>query len=295
MRQEKLQLSTGITMNVALAGPEDAPPVILLHGFPESHRTWRELAPLLSGKLRLVMPDQRGFGDSDRPQEVGAYATETLLADLFALADALGIDRFALVGHDWGGAIAWAAAIKGDPRVERLAIVNSPHPLIFQKSLIEDDDQRAASQYIRAFREPGFEKFVEGVGYEAFFDKSFSKHVDVASIPAEERQHYIAQWSRPGALTSMLNWYRASKMVVPQPGITVDVPDLVLRAFPKIHIPVRIVWGLEDKALLPIQLEGIGEIGDDVEVFPLKGVGHFAPWEAAELVADALLPFLARN
>lgn len=295
MRQEKLQLSTGITMNVALAGPEDAPPVILLHGFPESHRTWRELAPLLSGKLRLVMPDQRGFGDSDRPQEVGAYATETLLADLFALADALGIDRFALVGHDWGGAIAWAAAIKGDPRVERLAIVNSPHPLIFQKSLIEDDDQRAASQYIRAFREPGFEKFVEGVGYEAFLDKSFSKHVDVASIPAEERQHYIAQWSRPGALTSMLNWYRASKMVVPQPGITVDVPDLVLRAFPKIHIPVRIVWGLEDKALLPIQLEGIGEIGDDVEVFPLKGVGHFAPWEAAELVADALLPFLARN
>ena len=295
MRQEKLPLSTGITMNVALAGPEDAPPVILLHGFPESHRTWRELAPLLSGKLRLVMPDQRGFGDSDRPQEVGAYATETLLADLFALADALGIDRFALVGHDWGGAIAWAAAIKGDPRVERLAIVNSPHPLIFQKSLIEDDDQRAASQYIRAFREPGFEKFVEGVGYEAFFDKSFSKHVDVASIPAEERQHYIAQWSRPGALTSMLNWYRASKMVVPQPGITVDVPDLVLRAFPKIHIPVRIVWGLEDKALFPIQLEGIGEIGDDVEVFPLKGVGHFAPWEAAELVADALLPFLARN
>ena len=295
MRQEKLQLSTGITMNVALAGPEDAPPVILLHGFPESHRTWRELAPLLSGKLRLVMPDQRGFGDSDRLQEVGAYATETLLADLFALADALGIDRFALVGHDWGGAIAWAAAIKGDPRVERLAIVNSPHPLIFQKSLIEDDDQRAASHSIRAFREPGFEKFVEGVGYEAFFDKSFSKHVDVASIPAEERQHYIAQWSRPGALTSMLNWYRASKMVVPQPGITVDVPDLVLRAFPKIHIPVRIVWGLEDKALLPIQLEGIGEIGDDVEVFPLKGVGHFAPWEAAELVADALLPFLARN
>ena len=291
----RIALSTGISLNVATAGDPAAEPIILLHGFPESHRTWRELAPLLSGKLRLVMPDQRGFGDSDRPQEVGAYATETLLADLFALADALGIDRFALVGHDWGGAIAWAAAIKGDPRVERLAIVNSPHPLIFQKSLIEDDDQRAASQYIRAFREPGFEKFVEGVGYEAFFDKSFSKHVDVASIPAEERQHYIAQWSRPGALTSMLNWYRASKMVVPQPGITVDVPDLVLRAFPKIHIPVRIVWGLEDKALLPIQLEGIGEIGDDVEVFPLKGVGHFAPWEAAELVADALLPFLARN
>ena len=295
MRRETLPLTTGITMNVALTGPEDAPAVILLHGFPESHRTWRDLAPLLSDKLRLVMPDQRGFGDSDRPQEVDAYQTETLLADLFALADALGIERFALVGHDWGGAIAWAAAIKGDPRVERLAIVNSPHPLIFQKSLIEDEAQRAASQYMRAFRDPDFEKFVKGIGFEAFFDKSFGKHVDLATIPAEERSTYIGQWSRPGALTAMLNWYRASKMVVPQPGITVDVPDLVLRAFPKIAIPVRVIWGLEDKALLPIQLEGIGEIGDNIEIFPLKGVGHFAPWEAPEQVAEALRPFLAGN
>ena len=241
------------------------------------------------------MPDQRGFGDSDRPQEVEAYSTDTLIADLFALAEALDIDRFALVGHDWGGAIAWGAAIRGDPRVERLAIVNSPHPLIFQKSLIENEAQREASQYIRAFRDPHFEKFVEGIGFEAFFDKSFGKHVDLAAIPDEERAAYIAQWSRPGALTAMLNWYRASKMIVPQPGITVDIPDLVLRAFPMIKIPVRVIWGLEDKALLPIQLEGIGEIGDDVEVFPLKGVGHFAPWEAPRQVAAALRPFLLRD
>jgi pimeloyl-ACP methyl ester carboxylesterase len=293
MRQERLLLSTGITMNVALAGADDAPPVILLHGFPESHRTWRALAPLISDKLRLVMPDQRGFGDSDRPREVEAYATDKLIADIFALADALGIDRFALVGHDWGGAVAWAAAIQGNERVERLAIVNSPHPLIFQKSLIEDEAQHEASQYIRAFRDPHFEKFVEGIGYEAFFDKSFAKHVDLDSIPPEERKTYIAQWSRPGALSAMLNWYRASRMVVPQPGITVDVPDLVLRAFPKIKIPVRVIWGLEDKALLRVQLEGIGEVAEDVEVFPLKGVGHFAPWQAPERVAEALGPFLA--
>ncbi len=292
IQQRKVALATSISMNVALAGPEDAPAVILLHGFPESHRTWRELVPLLSDRLRLVMPDQRGFGDSDRPQEVEAYKTETLLADLFAMADALGFGKFALVGHDWGGAIAWAAAIKGDPRIRRLAIVNSPHPLIFQKSLIEDKEQRAASQYMRAFRDPDFEKFVEAIGYEAFFDKSFRNHVDLSAIPAEERAIYVAQWSRPGALTAMLNWYRASQMVVPPAGITVDVPDWVLRAFPKIKVPVRVIWGLEDKALLPLQLEGIGEIGDDVKVFPLKGVGHFAPWEAPEKVAEALKPFL---
>jgi len=292
IEQRRVRLSTGIAMNVALAGPENAPPVILLHGFPESHRTWRELVPRLSDRLRLVMPDNRGFGDSDRPQEVEAYKTETLLADLFALAEAIGLDSFALVGHDWGGAIAWAAAIKGDPRVRRLAIVNSPHPLIFQKSLIEDRAQRAASQYMRAFRDLGFEKFVEGIGFEAFFDKSFRGHVDLESIPVEERRTYIDQWSRPGALTAMLNWYRASQMVVPPPGITVDIPDWVLRAFPKIKVPVRIVWGLEDKALLPVQLDGIGEIGEDVELFPLQGVGHFAPWEAPDQVAEALKPFL---
>ena len=290
--QRKVALATGISMNVALAGPEDGPPVIMLQGFPESHRTWRSLAPLLEDRLRLVMPDQRGFGDSDRPQQVEAYKTDALVADVFALADALGIDRFALVGHDWGGAIAWAAAIKGDPRIERLAIINSPHPLIFQKSLIEDEAQRAASQYIRAFRDPDFEKFVKAIGFEAFFDKSFRNHVDLAKIPAQERQRYIDDWSRPGALTAMLNWYRASQLVVPPPGITVDVPDWVLRAFPRIKIPVRVIWGLDDKALLPIQLEGIGEIGDDVEVYPLKGVGHFGPWEAPERVAEVLKPFL---
>lgn len=292
IEQRKLRLSTGIALNVALAGPADAPPVILLHGFPESHRTWRALVPLLTNGLQLIMPDQRGFGDSDRPQEVEAYATETLVADLFALAEALNLERFALVGHDWGGAIAWAAAIRGDPRVERLAIINSPHPLIFQKSLIEDARQRAASQYIRAFRDPGFEKVVAAMGFDTFFDKSFGGHVDLAAIPRDERARYISDWSRPGALTAMLNWYRASQIVVPPPGITVDLPDWVLRSFPRIRIPVRVIWGLDDKALLPVQLEGIGEIGEDVDVYPLKSIGHFAPWQAPEQVAAALRPFL---
>lgn len=289
----RVPLSTGITMNVTLAGPQDAPPVILLHGFPESHSTWRGLAPLLEDRFRLIMPDLRGFGDSDRPQDVADYATDTLVADLLALADTLGVERFALVGHDWGGAIAWAAAIRGDARIERLAIINSPHPWIFQKSLIEDQAQRAASQYITAFRTSGMEAAIEAMGFDAFFDKSFAKHVDLARISPEERARTIADWSRPGALTAMLNWYRASHLIVPPPGVTVPIPDWVLRLAPKIRIPVRVIWGLEDKALLPIQLVGIGEVGDDVEVVPLKGVGHFAPWEAPEAVAAALAPFLA--
>lgn len=293
IEQRKVALSTAITMNVATAGPRDAPPAILVHGFPESHRTWRSVAPLLADRVRLVMPDLRGFGESDRPQDVADYATDILIADIFALADALGIDRFALVGHDWGGAIAWAAALRGNPRISRLAIVNSPHPLIFQKSLIEDEAQRAASQYMRAFRDPGMEAGVARMGIDTFFDKSFAKHVDTALVTPDERARYIADWSRPGALTAMFNWYRSSQVAVPAVGEQAEMPAWVARGVPRLHIPVRVIWGVEDKALLPIQLEGIGEVGDDVEVFPLKGVGHFAPWEAPEKVAEALGPFLA--
>jgi pimeloyl-ACP methyl ester carboxylesterase len=288
----KIGLSTGIAMNVAVEGPEGAPPVIFVHGFPESHRTWRGLVPLMSEKVRMVMPDLRGFGATDKPQDVKDYATETLIADLFALADAFEIETFALVGHDWGGAVAWAAALRRNPRIQRLGIINSPHPLIFQKSLIEDPAQRAASQYMNAFRNPAMEAAIARMGLEAFFEKSFTPHIDLAKITAEDRQAYLHDWGLEGAMSAMLNWYRASQMTIPKPDEEAAMPEWVARGLPRLKIPVRIVWGLEDKALLPLQLENIGEVGEDVTVFPLPGVGHFAPWEAPQEVAAALRPFL---
>ena len=288
----RVGLSTGVTLNVALAGPEDAPPVILLHGFPESHRTWRGVAPLLEDDFRLIMPDQRGFAGSDRPLDVDEYETDKLVGDIFALAEALGVERFALVGHDWGGAIAWPAAMRNDPRLTKLAIVNAPHPLIFQKSLIEDADQRAASQYINWFRVPGAEKAIEAMGFEAFFQKTFMSHVELASVSEEEKQQYIAEWSQPGGMLPMLNWYRATKLIVPPPGATVAVPDFLLRAFPKIHVPTLVVWGMKDPALLPLQLEGLEALVDDLTVVKLPDAGHFAPWEAPDQVASALRDFL---
>lgn len=288
----RVGLSTGVTLNVAVAGPEEAPPVILLHGFPESHRTWRGVAPLLEDSFRLIMPDQRGFAGSDRPLDVDEYETDKLIGDIFALAEALGVERFALVGHDWGGAIAWPAAMRNDPRLTKLAIVNAPHPLIFQKSLIEDADQRAASQYINWFRVPGAEKAIEAMGFEAFFQKTFMSHVELASVSEEEKQQYIAEWSQPGGMLPMLNWYRATKLIVPPPGATVAEPDFLLRAFPKIHVPTLVVWGLKDPALLPLQLDGLDALVDDLTVVKLPDVGHFAPWEAPDQVASSLRDFL---
>ena len=289
----RVGLSTGITLNVGFAGAEDAPAVILLHGFPESHRTWREVAPRLEDGFRLIMPDQRGFAGSDRPLDVSEYQTDTLISDILALAETLGLESFALVGHDWGGAIAWPAALRNDPRLTKLAIVNAPHPLIFQKSLIENADQRAASQYINWFRTPGAEKVIEAMGFDAFFQKTFVGHVELTNIPEAEKQQYIAEWSQPGGMTSMLNWYRATKLVVPPTGVTAPLPGWLLRAFPKIKIPTLVIWGMKDPALLPSQLEGIDQLVEDLRIVKLPEAGHFAPWEAGEQVAAALRDFLA--
>ena len=178
-------------------------------------------------------------------------------------------------------------------RLTRLAIVNAPHPVIFQKSLIEDSDQRASSQYISAFRTPGFEKAVEAMGYETFFEKSFGGHVDLSLIADEERSQYIADWSQAGGMTPMLNWYRASKVIVPPPGATVPIPDWVLGAFPTVKVPTLVIWGMRDKALLPLQLEGLDRLVDDLRIVRLPDAGHFAPWEAPFAVGDALRDFLA--
>ena len=291
----RIQVRKDAHLNVALAGDQRSPAVMMLHGFPESHRTWRALAPKLQDRFYLVMPDQLGFAGSDRPAEEKAYRTDSLIEDLFEVADALGLETFALVGHDWGGAIAWSAALKRPERLSRLAIINAPHPWIFQKSLIEDQAQREASQYISAFRTPGFEDAVEAMGYDAFFDKTFARHVDLTAISASERQQYLAEWSQPGGFAAMLNWYRASKLFVPAPGATVPLPDWLLKAFPKIEVPTLVIWGMKDVALLPVQLDGLEELVENLRVVRLPDAGHFAPWQAADAVAAALEPFLAED
>ncbi|QNM82340.1 alpha/beta hydrolase [Sphingomonas sabuli] len=289
----RVPLSTGVTLNVAIDGPGDAPAVILLHGFPESHRTWRAVAPLLADRNRLVMPDQRGFGGSDRPDGVEAYRPDALVADMYALAETLGIDDFALVGHDWGGAVAWAAALRGDPRLTRLAIVNSPHPAVFQRSLIDNPAQRAASQYITAFRAERIEDYIRHQGFGWFFDKSFADHVDLSIVPAAERQRYIDDWSRPGALTAMLNWYRASPMIVPLPGEAAATPEWAAAFTRTVDVPTLVIWGMRDPALLPAQLVGLEELVQDLQIERIEDAGHFVPWEAPEAVAEALGTFLA--
>lgn len=291
----RIALPAGVTLNVQSGGPRDGEAIILLHGFPESHRTWRAVAPALAETMFVVAPDQRGFADSDKPEGVEQYRTDRILEDLMALADASGLKDFTLVGHDWGGAVAWLAALRHPDRVKRLVIVNSPHPLVFQKSLIEDADQRAASQYIRAFRTPGMEQGIAAMGIETFYEKTFGGHADLGIIPPEERQAYLDQWSAPGAMTAMLNWYRASEIVVPAVGEEAALPAWTTAPFPSLAMPTLVVWGLKDKALLPVQIGDLHRHVDHLAVAATPEAGHFIPWEYPEFVIAAIKDFIAET
>jgi pimeloyl-ACP methyl ester carboxylesterase len=290
---ERIALSTGVTLNVRLGG--EGEPILFLHGFPESHRTWRHQLANLARDHFVVAPDQRGFGASDKPDGVDEYQTDKVVADLMALAEALGIQGFTLVGHDWGGAVAWLAALTQPSRVKRLVIVNAPHPLVFQKTVIEDEAQRAASQYMRAFRSPGMEEMIEAMGLETFFEKSFGGHVDLAAIPDDEKKAYLDDWSRPGALTAMLNWYRASKIEVPAVGEQAEPPPWTRAPFPRLSMPVLVLWGMRDTALLPVQLGGLLDLVDDLHLVTVEDAGHFVPWEKPEAVTSAIRDFLAET
>lgn len=291
----RIGLPTGVTLTVQLGGPESGEPIILLHGFPESHRTWRDVAPALARDHRVVAPDQRGFAGSDKPEGVDEYKTEKIVADLLALADSLGLERFTLVGHDWGGAVAWLAALKNPERIARLVIINAPHPLVFQKSIVEDEAQRAASQYIRAFRSPMMEAGIKAMGLDAFYEKTFGSHADLSRISAEERQAYLNEWRREGALTAMLNWYRASEIEVPEMGEKASAPIWTRLPFPHVKMPTLVIWAMKDRALLPIQLDGLHELVDDLRIVTVTDAGHFIPWERPEPVIEAIRDFIAET
>lgn len=282
----RVALSTGVELDVMIAGDPANPPVILLHGFPESHRTWRAIAPDLARDHYVVAPDQRGFARSSKPEGVEAYTPDRIVADLIALADHLKIDRFTLVGHDWGGAIAWMAALQHPNRVAKLVIVNAPHPLVFQRTIFDDPAQRAASQYIRAFRNTDLERHIESIGLSTFFDTSFSSHADLAAMAADKAA-YLDEWGQPGALTAMLNWYRASAIVVPAMDEDAPRPAFLDAPFPPLGMPVLVIWGMKDSALLPSQLGGLDALVPDLRIEKVDA-GHFVPWEKPDAVLAAM-------
>lgn len=279
-------LRTGVTLDVCEAGPAEAPALIFLHGFPESWRAWRHQIAHFAPHYRCIAPDQRGYGASSKPAQVADYAPETLAQDVLALADALGIERFTLIGHDWGGVIAWLVAHIAPARIAKLAIANAPHPALFQRLLCTDAAQRRASAYITALRDPAIDGDLAARGLTPTLLRLFGKGA-LAAMEPEERAHLLTRWQDGEAARAMVNWYRASPIVVP----VQDQPALapLPAALP---MPVQVIWGMEDRDLLPACLDGLEEACPNLRIARLPGVGHFSPWGGADQVNGVLEGFL---
>jgi pimeloyl-ACP methyl ester carboxylesterase len=301
--QKRLSLSTGVELDVWTSGDPSNPAIIFLHGFPESHRTWRHQVATLSGDYYCIAPDQRGYRGSSKPHEVEAYTADKLTADIFALADSLGVQDFTIAGHDWGGAIAWSVALNGQAsganpawagRVSRAIIANAPHPYLFQRLLITDMGQRASSQYIRAFRDSANDDLVREHGLTGLMQKVVKWGRPEAMEP-EERAALLADWEDRDACFGMLNWYRASALVVPAMDEDAQIPAFAAGAFPTLEIPTLLIWAMDDLALPPCNLDGIENLASNVTIIPVHDCGHFVIWEKPDVVSAAMQEWLSNS
>lgn len=292
--QKRVELANGIALDVADEGPKDAPALIFLHGFPENHRTWRHQIAHFSDRFRCIAPDQRGYRGSSKPQEVEAYTPDKLIGDVFLLADALEIEKFTIVGHDWGGAIAWGVALGGQhARVERAVIANAPHPKIFGRLLWTNRQQRESSQYIRGFRDPANDALIREHGLTGILKQEVNWDRPDA-MELEERQILLKDWENREACFGMLNYYRASEMNVPEMDVPFEVPEgWTPPTLPDLTIPTLVIWALDDLALPAENLEGMEDIIDPLTIVRVPDCGHFVPWEAPDQVIAAMEDFLA--
>jgi pimeloyl-ACP methyl ester carboxylesterase len=268
--------ANGLTFNVLDAGA--GPGVLLLHGFPDSHRLWRNQVPaLLEAGFRVVAPDLRGFGESDRPEGVEAYSIGHILDDLRGILRALGLPKVHVVGHDWGSAVAWMLATAEPGKVDRLVAVSVGHPGAFARAGVA---QWRRSWYILLFQFAGVaEEVLRRDDWK--FLAQFARSGDI--------ERYREDLSRPGALTAALNWYRAN--MPPEVMVMADPPP-----FPPIASPVMGVWGAFDEALGEGQMKG----SEDYVTGPwryerLEHAAHWVPLERPEELNALLLGFLSEG
>lgn len=271
---ERLRIPTAAgTFDALAAGPPDGRPVLFLHGFPESSMEWEiQLDALGNAACRAVAPDQRGYSPDVRPPQVADYRAEELIGDVFAIADELGWPRFDLVGHDWGAAIAWGAAIDDPQRVHSLVTVSVPHPAAFAHALREDEDQQQRAAYQQVLKSSGAERTLLAN------DAARLRQIFDWKIPAERIDAYVERAAEPGALTAMLNWYRAVRFG----------PDT-----PPVSVPTLHVWSTEDVAFgSTAALATAKHVTGAYRFEMLENVSHWVPEEAGIELTRLLLQHL---
>jgi len=281
LRGGLVEVEPGVRLHVIDAGPADGPLVILLHGFPEFWYGWRrQIGALAAAGFRVLAPDQRGYGASDKPPGVGAYTTDRLASDVLRLADWAGRPTFSVVGHDWGGIVAWWVALAAPDRVARLAILNAPHPATVRSYALRHPTQAARSWYVLAFQIPRLpERMIRAHGFR-MAERALTGTSRRGTFDADDLAQYRAAWARPGALTAMLNWYRALRRGLRPPALRVRPPTLIL-------------WGDRDRFLEQGLAEAAARLCDDARVVHMEKASHWVQHEEAERVNRELTAFLA--
>jgi pimeloyl-ACP methyl ester carboxylesterase len=234
--RERWIVANGVRLHALEAGPEAGPLVVLLHGFPEYSLAWRfQLAALAAAGYHVVAPDQRGYNLSDKPAGVAAYALDVLATDVLGLADALGAARFRLAGHDWGAAVAWWVALRAPARVERLAILNVPHPAAFERMLRTRPRQMLRSWYIAFFQLPRLPEWFCRRADMRGPARALVETSRPGTFSPDDLARYKEAWRQPGAWTGMINYYRAAGRRLSR-----------LTGSPRVDVPTLILWGDQD-------------------------------------------------
>jgi pimeloyl-ACP methyl ester carboxylesterase len=283
MRMQRIKVG-----DIRLAIREDGAgePVVMLHGFPELSYSWRHQLPVLAAAgYRAIAPDLRGYGDSDRPATVDAYALPALVGDVVGLVDALGYERVHLVGHDWGGGLAWVTAALHPERVRTLVIANAPHPVASAEARNEDAAQRAKSWYMLLFQFVGVaESWLADNDFANLREMVFDNAAPGTFTP-EDVQVFLEAFARDGALTAALNYYRAN---MPAAAWLRPPPHL-----PDITVPTMVIWGEADTYLgLGLLERSCAKVTGPLRVERLPGVSHWVQQEAPDAVNAALIEWL---
>lgn len=273
-------------------GRAGAPVLLFLHGFPEYSAAWAELADRLSDTYHCIAPDQRGYGQSWAPAQVSAYRTSELVGDMAALIAHLG-GPVTVVGHDWGSAVAYGLAMFQPALVERLIVMNGVHPGPFQRAMAAGGAQTDASQYIHTLKRDGIEDWLSKDDYANLL-RTFSAKMDMGWLTPDKLAAYKAEWSRPGRLTGMLNWYRASPLVLGGPGQAMEAPSYPADKF-RVTMPHLLIWGMDDTALLPEATDGLEAYCDALTRINIPDADHWLAHQHPDRVARIIRDWIGET
>lgn len=288
-------LPHGITLSCRAAGERGRPVLMFLHGFPEAAFVWDELlehfAQEANGGYRCIAPNLRGYERSSQPADVAAYRPKHLVQDIAALIALEGAPLACLVAHDWGGAVAWNLANQQPQLTRKLAILNSPHPGTFLRALQASPRQQQASAYMNFLVRPDAEQLLREDGYRRLFG-FFTQLGGAPWLTDAVKAQYRAVWD--ASLTGGLNYYRASPLRPPRPEEPAAAAITLPREMLTVDIPTLVLWAMDDAALLPELVDGLGEYVADLTVEKVPGASHWIVHERPQFVAQRLAAFLAR-